>query len=96
MKRSRIAMKKNKEIWILMARYLAGEMETKEEIEFRESVERDGEIKKELNQMEKSWTHLNDTPLPGDNDSRKAWEKLHRSPGGRRFAGQGPSREQEK
>ena len=71
-------MKKKEEIWIQMARYMAGEMEVKEEINFRESVEKDDVLKKELKQMEKSWTHINDQASPEDVDPGKAWKKLHR------------------
>lgn len=60
-----------------MARYMAGEMEMKEEIEFRERVKRDEGLNKELKQMEKSWTHINDQALPGEGDTGKAWGKLH-------------------
>ncbi len=61
----------------MMARYMAGEMEMKEEIGFRASIENDSGLKKELMQMEKSWTHINEQPLPGDGNPVKAWEKLH-------------------
>jgi transmembrane sensor len=70
-------MKRKEEIWIQMARYLAGEMEMKEEIGFRDKLENKSESKKELRQMEKSWTHINDLPLSGDGDPGQAWKKLH-------------------
>jgi len=70
-------MKKNNEIWISMARYLAGEMETKEEIEFRERSRKDHDLQKELDHMEKSWKYFNDRPSPEDDDLRSAWNKLH-------------------
>ncbi len=70
-------MKKKEEIWIRMARYLAGEMEMKEEIVLRTAIENDSGLKKELEKMEKSWTHINDEPLPGDAYTGKAWNRLH-------------------
>ncbi len=69
-------MKNKEEIWIEMARYMAGEMETKEEIRFRENMENKPELKNELKQMEKSWSHINDQPSPIEGDPGKAWNKL--------------------
>jgi len=60
-----------------MARYMAGEMEMNEEIGFRVKLENERELKKGLRQMEKSWTHINDLPLPGEGDPGKAWKKLY-------------------
>ena len=70
-------MKKKEEMWIRMARYMAGEMEMKEEIDFRENVEKDGILNKELNLMEKSWTYINEQASPGDGNPGRAWAKLH-------------------
>ncbi|MFH0758250.1 MAG: FecR domain-containing protein [Bacteroidota bacterium] len=61
--------------WISMARYLAGEMNMKEEIAFRNNLERDPQQQTELNQMEKSWKYFNANPT--NRDSGKAWEKLY-------------------
>jgi len=69
-------MKKSDETWISMARYLAGEMETKEEIKFREKSENNADLKKEFKQMEKGWTYYNDQASPEDRNSRDAWNKL--------------------
>ncbi|MCP4311824.1 MAG: DUF4974 domain-containing protein [Bacteroidetes bacterium] len=69
-------MKKKEEIWVSMARYLAGEMEMKEEIEFRKRSEKDSDLQKELDQMEKSWKYFNDHPSPDDGDPGSAWNKL--------------------
>jgi transmembrane sensor len=65
------------EKWISMARYLAGEMEMKEEIGFREKSGEDINLQKELKQMEKSWTYFNDQTSPEDGDPRSAWDKLN-------------------
>ena len=70
-------MKKSEQIWISMASYLAGEMNTREEIAFRDSMESNPEQQSELKKMEKSWKYFNDHPSQEEIDSRKAWEKLY-------------------
>lgn len=69
-------MKKKDETWISMARYLAGEMEMKEEIEFRKRSDSNLDLQKELKQMEKSWTYYNDQASPENGDSQNAWNEL--------------------
>ncbi len=59
-----------------MARYLAGEMETKEEIEFRKRSDCDLDLQKELKQMEKSWTYYGNQASPEDDDLQNAWRNL--------------------
>ncbi len=56
-------MKMNSQIWNSMARYLAGEMNMKEEIAFRNSLESDPKQQSELIQMEKSWKYFNTNPI---------------------------------
>ncbi len=70
-------MKNKEETGIHMARYMAGEMGMKEEIEFRKRMENDSVLKKELNQMEKSWKHIKDLPLSEIGNPGSAWKKLH-------------------
>ena len=60
-----------------MARYLAGEMNMKEEMAFMEEIERRPELKNELEQMELSWKHINDDPSQEKADTTRAWEKLY-------------------
>jgi len=69
-------MKKD-EKWISMARYLAGEMEMKEEIAFRAASGKDHSLQKELNQMERSWKYFNDQTSPEDGNPQSAWDKLN-------------------
>ena len=59
-----------------MARYLAGEMDMREEIAFREKLEA-GAQPTELEQMEKSWKYFKDHPGHGGADTGKAWERLY-------------------
>jgi len=68
---------KSEKTYIMMARYLAGEMGSKEEIAFREQLKRDHELEKELEHMEKGWKQLSEDPRPGSIDSGKAWDKLY-------------------
>ncbi|MFO7668269.1 MAG: FecR domain-containing protein [Bacteroidales bacterium] len=70
-------MKNKEETGIHMARYMAGEMGMKEEIEFRKRMENNSVLKKELNQMEKSWKYINDLPLSEIGNPGSAWKKLH-------------------
>jgi hypothetical protein len=51
-------MKKRLSKWTRMARYMAGEMEPKEEIDFTGRLERNLILQSELNQMEQSWKFL--------------------------------------
>jgi hypothetical protein len=63
-------MKKHTNKWISLARYLAGEMDSKEEIAFRNETD--------LTQMEKDWNYFNDHPSPGRKESDLAWNRLYR------------------
>ena len=69
-------MKHREENWNAMARYLAGEMDAKEEIAFRKGIEADPGLKSELNQMEQRWRYFNDHPSRGESETGKAWNKL--------------------
>jgi ferric-dicitrate binding protein FerR (iron transport regulator) len=60
-----------------MARYLAGEMTTKEEIAYLSDVEKSQDEIAELKNMEKNWRYFDQNPSPKDWDSGKAWERLH-------------------
>lgn len=70
-------MKNKEEIWTQMARYISGEMEMKEEIEFRSAIENKPVLLKDLEQMEKSWKHINENPVAGKEDTGDAWNKLN-------------------
>lgn len=61
-----------------MARYLAGEMTSKEEIAYLNELEKSQELLSELENMEKNWKYLDQNPSGNDWDSKKAWNKLHR------------------
>ena len=60
-----------------LARYLAGEMSTREELAFRKKLEADPGQKKALNMMEKTWSRFDSGESFEPGDSSKAWEKLH-------------------
>jgi ferric-dicitrate binding protein FerR (iron transport regulator) len=60
-----------------LARYLAGEMSTSEEINFRKILERDPQQLDELHAMEQTWKHLFKGSGRGQVDSRIAWNRLH-------------------
>ena len=61
-----------------MARYLAGEMTSKEEIAYLSEMEKSRELISELENMEKNWKYLDQNATRRtDWDSEKAWEKLH-------------------
>ena len=62
---------------IQMARYLAGEMTTKEEISFLSGLEESQDQISELKNMEKSWKYFDKNPSQKDWDSGKAWSRLH-------------------
>ena len=62
---------------IQMARYLAGEMTTKEEITFLSESEESQEKLSDLRNMEKNWKYFDKNPSPKDWDTVKAWNQLH-------------------
>jgi transmembrane sensor len=62
---------------IQMARYLAGEMTTKEEITFLGESEESQEQLSDLRNMEKNWKYFDKNPSRKDWDSVKAWDRLH-------------------
>ena len=62
---------------IQMARYLAGEMTTKEEITFLSDYELSQEQLSELKKMEKNWKYFDQNPSRKDWDSEKGWSRLH-------------------
>jgi ferric-dicitrate binding protein FerR (iron transport regulator) len=62
---------------IQMARYLAGEMTTKEEITFLSESEESQEKLSDLRNMEKNWKYFDKNPSRKDWDSVKAWDQLH-------------------
>ena len=62
---------------IQMARYLAGEMTTKEEISFLSGLEESQEQLSELKNMEKNWKYFDQNPSQKGWDSGKAWSRLH-------------------
>ena len=59
-----------------MARFLAGEMSTKEEIAFRKEIESDPAQQFELNNMEKTWKYFDNNASERNRDSMKAWNIL--------------------
>ena len=68
-------MNKNKNI--NLARFLAGEMNVKEEIAFRREVESNPKQLSELKNMEKTWKYFDANPSGRNGDSGKAWNKLY-------------------
>jgi transmembrane sensor len=70
-------MKNSEQIWIRLARCLAGEMDMKEEIAFRHKMESNPKLKSELEYMEKNWKYINAQHPHGEGDPEKAWEKLY-------------------
>ncbi len=60
-----------------MARFLAGEMNMKEEIAFRKHAESDQKQLSELKKMEKSWTYFEENPSGKRWNPGKAWDQLH-------------------
>jgi ferric-dicitrate binding protein FerR (iron transport regulator) len=60
-----------------MARYLAGEMTSKEEISYLSEIEKSRELLSELEKMEKNWKYFEQNSSRNDWDSNRAWEKLH-------------------
>ena len=69
-------MNKNRDI--NLARFLAGEMNVKEEIAFRREFESNPKQLSELKNMEKTWKYFDEIPSGRNGDSGKAWKKLHR------------------
>jgi transmembrane sensor len=62
---------------IEVARYLAGEMNMKEEIAFMQDVESSGEQLSELRDMEKNWKYFDQNPSRKGWNSGEAWNQLH-------------------
>ena len=62
---------------IRIARYLAGEMNVKEEIAFLSESETSQAQRLELKKMEKHWKYFDLNPSREDWDSGKAWNSLH-------------------
>ena len=60
-----------------MARYLAGEMTSKEEIDYLGEIELSRENLSELRNMEKNWKYFDQNPSEKDWDSKNAWKQLH-------------------
>jgi ferric-dicitrate binding protein FerR (iron transport regulator) len=60
-----------------MARYLAGEMSTSEEIAFMEETQSHPKQRHELKIMEKSWKYFDNNPEGEYRDTGKAWSQLH-------------------
>jgi ferric-dicitrate binding protein FerR (iron transport regulator) len=60
-----------------MARYLAGEMTSKEEIAYLSEIENSRDELTELENMEKNWKYFDQNPSRKDWDSAKAWKQLH-------------------
>jgi len=69
-------MNKNRDI--NLARFLAGEMNVKEEIAFRREFESNPKQLSELKNMEKTWKYFDEITSGRNGDSGKAWNKLHR------------------
>lgn len=62
---------------VQMARYLAGEMTSKEEIAYLSETELSRDELSELENMEKNWKYFDQNPSRKDWDSVKAWGRLH-------------------
>jgi ferric-dicitrate binding protein FerR (iron transport regulator) len=60
-----------------MARYLAGEMTSKEEITYLRELEHSRGLLSELENMEKNWKYFDRNPPGKSWDSEKGWLKLH-------------------
>lgn len=67
-------MNRNRDIEL--ARYLAGEMSTKEEIAFRKRLESETDQLDELHAMEQTWKHFDKGASRNQWDSGTAWKKL--------------------
>ena len=76
-----------------MARYLAGEMSTNEEIAFMQKINSSPMQQTELKKMEKSWKYFDENPSGKKWDSGEGWNQLHariQSDGLLEETGQGP------
>ena len=62
---------------IQTARYLAGEMNVKEEIAFLRASEKSQVQRLELRKMERHWKYFDQHPSRENWDSAKAWDNLH-------------------
>ena len=60
-----------------MARYLAGEMNMKEEIAFMNESGKNRKQMSELRNMEKHWKYFDQNPSGNNWDSGEAWNRLH-------------------
>lgn len=60
-----------------MARYLAGEMTSKEEIAYLKELEHSRGLLSELENMEKNWKYFEQNPPASSWNSEKGWHKLH-------------------
>jgi ferric-dicitrate binding protein FerR (iron transport regulator) len=60
-----------------MARYLAGEMTSKEEIAYLSELAHSRGLLSELENMEKNWKYIDQDPAGKSWDSQKGWLKLH-------------------
>jgi transmembrane sensor len=70
-------MNKKETIWIRLARYLSGEMDTREEIAFVREMESDPGKKARMRQMEETWKYFQESHSGGSGDSAGAWDRLH-------------------
>lgn len=70
-------MKRKDTAWVRMARYLAGEMEPREEIAFVSEMESDPTREKRMRQMEETWKYFHQSHPGGSGDSASAWDRLH-------------------
>ena len=68
-------MSKNRDIE--MARYLAGEMSTHEEIDFLNKAGSTQKQRSELKDMEKHWKYFDKNPAREQWDTSGAWKQLH-------------------
>jgi transmembrane sensor len=68
----------NKTRDIEMARYLAGEMSTNEEISFLKSSGNSPKQSSELRDMEKHWKYFDQNPSAKGWNTGKAWDRLHK------------------
>jgi ferric-dicitrate binding protein FerR (iron transport regulator) len=60
-----------------MARYLAGEMTSKEEIDYLVDIEKSQDELSELKNMEKNWKYFDQNPSRKNWDSQQGWERLN-------------------
>ena len=62
---------------VQMARYLAGEMTSNEEIAYLSEIEKSQGNLSDLKNMEKNWKYFDQNPSRKDWDSAEAWSRLH-------------------